>query len=99
MKGARFLPEAETEFLHELSYYEELRPGLGRQFLESLQLAAGRAQARPLTGKPGPFGTRALLLKGFPFSLVYQDLPSEILVVALAAHRRKAGYWQQRVPG
>jgi hypothetical protein len=39
---------------------------------------------------------RKYTLRQFPFSIVYQDFPSEIVVVAVAHGRRKPGYWRDR---
>jgi len=38
-----------------------------------------------------------MLVKGFPFSVVYRASEIELLVVAVAPHRRRPGYWLQRV--
>jgi len=34
-----------------------------------------------------------LVLRRFPFGVVYRVLAGEIQVVAVAHHRRKPGYW------
>lgn len=41
--------------------------------------------------------TRRFILSGFPFDLVYCALPDEILIVALAHHSRRPGYWKDRL--
>jgi len=35
-------------------------------------------------------------LKRFPYSLVFRDEPEYILVIAVAHHRRRSGYWSRR---
>ena len=40
---------------------------------------------------------RRYILRRFPFSLVYQDFSSEIVVFAVAHGRRQPGYWMDRV--
>ena len=39
---------------------------------------------------------RFALLKRFPYSVVYQNLPDKIQVIALAHSSRQPGYWQGR---
>jgi toxin ParE1/3/4 len=41
--------------------------------------------------------TRSMLVKGFPFSVVYRASKREVLVVAVAPHGRQPGYWASRV--
>lgn len=51
----------------------------------------------PLGGAPLANGTRSVLIKGFPFSLVYRASDVELLVVAVAPHRRLPDYWLPRI--
>jgi plasmid stabilization system protein ParE len=96
MTRLRFLPQAEAELLHEVSYYSALREGLGVRFKDAVKAAAARAGRTPVAGAPQAHGTRCLRIKGFPFSLVYRDTPDEVLVVAAAPDSRKPGYWLAR---
>lgn len=36
-------------------------------------------------------------VKGFPFSVVYRPEEREFLVVAIAPHRKRPGYWASRI--
>jgi toxin ParE1/3/4 len=38
-----------------------------------------------------------VLVKGFPFSIVYRATDTELLVVAVSPHRKRPGYWQPRL--
>jgi len=93
----RFLPEAEAELLHEVSYYSEARPGAGVRFQAAIEAALSRASRHPKGGAPAPHGTRSVLVKGFPFSIVYRVSGAELLVVAIASHRRRPQYWRKRI--
>jgi plasmid stabilization system protein ParE len=42
-------------------------------------------------------GTRRFLLDRYPFSVIYLDQPDFVNVVAVAHHKRKPGYWKQRI--
>jgi hypothetical protein len=50
----------------------------------------------PLGGAPSPHNTRSVLVKGFPFSVVYRAKGDDLLIVAIAPHKRRPGYWKGR---
>jgi toxin ParE1/3/4 len=93
----RFLPQAEAELLHEVEYYSNARAGTGVRFQAAVEASLERAARHPLGGAPSPKGTRSMLVKGFPFSVVYRANELELLVVAVAPHRRRPGYWLPRI--
>ena len=93
----RFLPEAEAELLHEVKYYSTASSGVGIRFQAAVEASLERAAHQPFGGAPSPHGTRSVLVKSFPFSVVYRGNPGEILVVAIAPHRRRPGYWLERL--
>ena len=97
MKHARFLAAARLEYLAEVAYYSEIEGGLGLRFTDAVEEATSRALAFPLAGTPAEADTRRVLLKDFPFSLVYHIEPRGILVIALAPQAKRPGYWRSRV--
>lgn len=97
MTKVRFLPAAEIELLRETAYYSKARCGTGVRFNEVVRKAVLLAVHHPNGGAPSHGQTRTMLVKGFPFSLVYRASESELLVVALAPHRKRPYYWQPRV--
>jgi toxin ParE1/3/4 len=58
--------------------------------------ALARVAAEPGLGTPGTAGTRLLPIHRFPMSLVYRVQGDAIRVIAVAAQRRRPGYWKQR---
>lgn len=99
MKPVRFHPEAEVELAAEAKFYDERSPGLGERFAREIEAAVELASAFPQIGSPHKYGTRRVFPKSFPFSVIYQDLPSEIVVLAIAPFPRKPGYWRRRKRG
>jgi len=93
----RFLPAAEAELLKEVAYYSNVRDGLGIKFEDAVESAVNNAVSNPLGGVPSPKGARSRLVKGFPFSVVFRASDTEILIVAVMHHRRKPGYWADRI--
>jgi toxin ParE1/3/4 len=96
VKRARFIAAARLEFFAEVIYYSEAQPPLGARFTAAVEEAAARALAFPLSGSPSRSNTRRVMVKGFPFSLVYRMEPDGIVVFAVAHHARRPYYWQSR---
>jgi toxin ParE1/3/4 len=97
MIKVRFLPAAEIELLKEVAYYSKARTGTGIRFQAAIETAVSRAATHPLGGAPSFKETRSVLVKGFPFSVVYRPSEYELLVVAIAPHRKRPQYWASRI--
>ena len=97
MKIFRFLPRARKELLDEISYYGSVQEGLGVRFEKAVTEAVRRAVENPEYGASRSNNTRRLLVKGFPFSIIYRVSESEVLIVAIADSRRKPEYWAGRI--
>ncbi|HEX7239831.1 MAG TPA: type II toxin-antitoxin system RelE/ParE family toxin [Longimicrobiaceae bacterium] len=95
MKPFRFLRPAREELLRAAERYERERTGLGADFLEEVEHAVDTARAHPEAGTPLVRGTRRILVRRFPFSVIFRD-EAENSLVAIAHHRRRAGYWIRR---
>ena len=93
----RFLPAAEIDLLAEVAYYSKARAGLGLRFQSAIEHAFARACTFPMSGRPSAKATRQMLVKGFPFNVVYRPREAEILIVAIAHQSRQPGYWLARV--
>ena len=97
MKRARFIAAARLEFLAEVIYYSEAQAGLGVRFSAAVEEAAARALAFPLSGSPLRSNTSRVLVKDFPFLLIYRPDPEGIIIFAVAHHARRPYYWRSRV--
>jgi toxin ParE1/3/4 len=91
-----FLPAARQEVLSVTDHYEAVSPGLGEEFIAELERAVARIAAFPDHGSPYFAGTRRVVLNRFPFDVVYRS-EGDILVIAVAHHRRKPFYWRTRL--
>lgn len=97
-KPLRIEEAARFELRAAVAWYEEKRPGLGREFLAEVQHTLELIERHPGLGAPVPRvpaerGTRRLPLRRFPYAIVYRDREVEIQIVAFAHHSRKPGYW------
>jgi toxin ParE1/3/4 len=97
MIGYRFLSAAEEEMSEAAVFYEAASVGLGRDFLEDLQQTIDTLRAYPEIGVRVDDNLRRALLRQFPFSLIYSVEPDAILIVSLAHHRQRPGYWRSRI--
>jgi toxin ParE1/3/4 len=93
----RFLPAAELELLREVAFYAEARDGTGLRFQAAVEAAVALVARHPAGGAPSFRETRSVLVKGFPFSVVDRASAQELLIVAVAHHRKAPGYWATRV--
>lgn len=96
MSRARFLAEAEAEFLYEVAYYAERQPNGAIRFRQAVEAATARALAFPQAGPSYLVRTRRVFVRGYPFFLVYREEPDGIAVFALVHESRRPGYWVSR---
>jgi len=96
VRRARFIAAARQEFLAEIAYYNEEKPGLGASFVAAVEDAVARALAFPLAGTPSVANTRKIFLKGFPFTLFYRPESDGIVIFAVSHQARRPNYWVAR---
>ena len=97
MIGYRFLPAAEEEMSEAAAFYEAASVSLGDDFLEDVQLTINTLRAHPEIGVRIDPNLRRALLRRFPFSVIYSVEVDGILVVSIAHHRQRPGYWKTRI--
>lgn len=93
----RLLEPAQTELDEAIAWYAGQAPGLGDVFLietlKALQLINRFPQAwHPLTPQ-----IRRCRLRRFPYSVIYTQHESDLLVLAIAHQHRKPDYWRSRL--
>ena len=96
MTRAAFIPAAREEFLAEVAFYNAAQQGLGERFSLSVEKTAALALAFPEVGSLGASGTRRVVVKGFPFWLVYKPSHNDIVIFAVAHQSQRPGYWANR---
>ena len=80
--------EATREF-----YHEHASTAVAARVLDQVERASNRLVERPVLGAPVTPLLRRLLLQQFPYSLIYQVGSEVVTILAVAAHRRRPGYW------
>lgn len=96
-KPLRLHPEAEDEYLASLSWYRDRSPIAATNFESAIVAAVERIRKAPQRW-PIYFGNfRKYVLRQFPFSVIYQEFSSEVVVFAVAHGSRRPGYWRDRI--
>ncbi len=94
MKPYRLLDRAEAELLDAALFYQEKVQGLGGDFLDAVDRAFDEIleapERWPLIGEE----IRRHFVRRFPYSVLYRVDPDEIVVLAVAHHRRRPWYWK-----
>lgn len=96
MTPVRLLLEAEGDLSEASAFLEERVEGLGVDLTVEVGHAIARLEENPYVGPPLARGARKLRVNRFPYNLVYRILPEEVLVLAIAHHRRRPAYWRSR---
>lgn len=102
MRGVLVLEAAATEAVEAAGWYEARRVGLGDDFRSEFKLVLDRLREGILPGTPWPGrlgerGVKRLLMRRFPFSVVFVTTGEQVVLLALAHHRRKPNYWRDRL--
>ncbi|MBI4501656.1 MAG: type II toxin-antitoxin system RelE/ParE family toxin [Gemmatimonadetes bacterium] len=92
-----FLPAAREEFLAAADRYDAASPGLGEEFIAEVERAVARLTTFPNHGNPYFGESRRIVLRRFPYDVVYLRSDQEIVVVAIAHQRRSPFYWRERI--
>lgn len=94
-------PEARRELREAVAWYETHGHGLGRELLAAVREDLRRIEANPAAGSllesvHDAVGARRVLLKRFPYAIIYIQLEAHVRVLAFAHLRRRPGYWKNR---
>jgi len=95
-KKLTFDPAAKSEIQDAARYYEEVNPGLGKAFLQEVELAVRSLHDNPLRWRPvrGPF--RRCLVARFPYYIIFVPDDAEIYIAAVMHRKRRPDYWADR---
>ena len=98
MKPFRFADDARRELDAALEWYEtRFTPG-SSALLDAVENGIRRIQRHPRASPtmPGDLESRAMVLPRLGYSIVYREEDDEIVILAIAHQRRRAGYWAGR---
>jgi toxin ParE1/3/4 len=83
-------------------WYDREKAGLGLDFIRMVDRAIAQIESVPRSGSPVPgvadAAIRRILVRRFPYHVVYIELSDRVQVLAVAHQRRRPGYWIDRIP-
>ena len=90
-------PGAEQDVSEAAAYYEaEASPVLAGKFVAEFERVARLLLANPGIGTPRSRGRRGFPTSGFPYTVVYKEVPDGILVLVVKHDRRRPGFGASR---
>ena len=92
----RFHPAARAGAQKRPRWYEERSPMSAAALAQEIDAAISQIAEAPMRYPVAQAGTRRLVLPRFPFSIFYRVGTTEIVIVSVAHHKRRPGYWRQR---
>ena len=96
MKRLVYRPEAAADVRGAFEWYERQREGLGDEFLSALATAEDIARANPLSYRVVRRDARRVMLRRFPYQLIYRVVADVIVVVACFHGRRSPKRLERR---
>ena len=97
MTPVEYHEAAEEELLGEIGYLELRANGLGRRFFAEVRRAENLISQFPESATEILPGIRRHVLRKFRYSLIYAIETDCVLILAVAHHSRRPGYWIGRV--
>jgi toxin ParE1/3/4 len=97
LKAYRFLEEADQEFQEHIVYFISHSLTAAEKFVDEVRAAVHDIREYPQVGSPISPIVRQRVLTGYKYSILYVDTPHEIIIVAVALHRHRPGYWRRRL--
>ena len=103
MKRLRLHEAARAEYLEALHWYRAGNPEAARRFRMAIRAAVAtlrvEASQWPLVPTvPEPLDVRRVLVKDFPYAVVFMVVETGVVIIAVAHGKRRPGYWHDRVP-
>jgi toxin ParE1/3/4 len=90
-------PEAEIEVQEAAQWYEAHERGLGREFLRAFRAAMAPLRRNPLLYQRIEVEARRVLLRRFPYSVIYEIHGSDVVILACMHCARDPQEWERRV--
>jgi plasmid stabilization system protein ParE len=94
----RLEPPADLEFSEATAYFGDQSSRTAEEFVSEMIAAMHLLTQFPRIGAPVFGDVRRLLLRRFPYQLVYRVMGDEVRVYAVAHLKRRPGYWRKRIP-
>lgn len=77
-------------------WYHEIYPKLSKDLISIFKQTLIEIQDKPQLSQSLNSGYRKINLRRFPYKVIFRIEKENIIVVALAHHKRKPDYWKKR---
>jgi toxin ParE1/3/4 len=77
-------------------FYKRQARHLGTEFTAEIERTLSLVAENPEIGSPMRRGARKLLVRRFPYLVIYRVLPHHVLVLAVGHQRRHPEFWLRR---
>jgi plasmid stabilization system protein ParE len=97
--NVRYIPEALAEYEAAAAWYDDQSPGAGDDFADAIERAELLLAETPRTWPRWPGarpGVRRYLIPGLLYSIAYEIVGDDVVILAVAHQRRRPGYWFKR---
>lgn len=96
-KPLRVHPAALDEAEAATDWYARRSVSAARMFLDELDRAIDQIAENPYRYRAYESGTRCMVMRRFPFPIVFRDTDTGLEIIAVAHGRRRPGYWRDRM--
>lgn len=86
----------DSDLFAAIDWYVEINPKLAEQFIREIDSAFAIIATHPLSFPKAYKKTRKINLIRFPYKVIFEMRKQEIIIIALAHHKRKPKYWKGR---
>ncbi len=93
----KFLPEAESDLVAAVSYYESCETSLGIDFSFAVSKTIARIIEYPNAWTALSDNCRRCLVGRFPYGVIYSIEPDCILIISIMNLHRHPDYWKNRI--
>lgn len=97
MKPVRLSHAARIELRNATQWYAEQNAVASGRFVRAVDVAPSQIARDAETGFLSEFGTRSVLVKRFPYRVIFYEQPKQISIVAVAHQSRRPDYWHERI--
>ena len=92
----RYFQSARREMLRDARWYRDRRQGLDDEFLVEIEAVIRLIKTFPEAGSIVETVYRRLIVKRFPYNIIYRVTATEIVIVAVAHQKKRPDYWHRR---
>lgn len=91
------LPEAAMDIRRAAEFYARESRGLGAEFLREFESVIMLLSENPEIGVLTRGGARKLVMRRFPYVVIYRVQPESVLVLAVGHQRQSPDFWIERL--